>query len=147
VPALLKEAEEQLRDKESQEFIHSEIPDAINEIAKQDYQKKTPYDPIEVGGNLLAYDALESVNNVFKRIAEAMLAAGKWSSPFVKGGRKAISEYFQGMGKGAAEYLKKQGPKDGEALVKWGRRLIVTWLVASAIQFKFPFFKWIGTLF
>ena len=81
MPALLKEAEEQLRDKESQEFIHSEIPDAINEIAKQDYQKKTPYDPIEVGGNLLAYDALESVNNVFKRIAEAMLAARSRGPP------------------------------------------------------------------
>ncbi len=119
-----------LRDDEAAAFTDPAIPQTLENLAEplqaagEDYQ-----DNIEAGKQELALDVVESVSNIFKRIAEGALAA-KAIGGIVVGSvgstlRDAGADYARGAGKGIKRAAKRQGPKDGEKAFKWLRRAVI----------------------
>jgi len=69
------------------------------------------------------------MNNIFKRIAEAALAIGSRTTTVVNSSastlRKVGKQYAKGIGQGFVKAAATQGPKDGERIFKWLRRLTI----------------------
>jgi len=84
---------------------------------------------LEAGKELLAADIVESVNNVLKRVAEAALYLSASTRDAVASAssllRDAGGQYAKGVGKGLIKAATRQGPKDGEMLFRWFRRVAI----------------------
>jgi hypothetical protein len=123
-----------LRNEEAAVLVDPSIPQALEHLAAP-LQAMTPFDieahedVIGAGNDLLAYDALESVNNILKRIAEKALSAKTLAGGAARGVGSTLSEagtgYARGIGTGFKRAAKRQGPKDGEKLFKWLRRAVL----------------------
>ena len=129
------EVADALRSDEAINFIDPAIPNALDQLAgpllSQIPVGNEPRDNvIEAGSELLAYDVVESVNNILKRIAEEALNAKALTGIAARGVGSILGgagkDYTEGVGKGFRRAAKKQGPKDGEKLFKWLRRFILT---------------------
>jgi hypothetical protein len=118
--SLAKATAAALREEEAREFVDESLPRAVEHLAgaldvtDETSGERLPDDVLEAGRELLAVDLIESVNNILKAIVEAALPAAH-----------AGKEYAKGLGKGFVRAAKKQGPKDGEKLFKWLRRVAI----------------------
>lgn len=144
--SLAKEAANALREEEAAEFVDQAIPNSLEKLAEAlsvtPSSDEPQLDIIAEGSELLAADLIESVNNVFKPIAEAALTAAR--------------DYGKGFGKGFKKAAKKQGPKDGEKAFKWLRHIVIgaagggvagtgSFIALSNLIAKYPdAFEWLG---
>jgi hypothetical protein len=124
---LAKEAAAALRQDDAKEFVDPNVPQAIERLADsltvaEKDSADLPVEVIESGKELLAIDLIESVNNALKPIAEAVLSTAA----------DAGTEYAKGVKKGLVRAAKRQGPKDGEKLFKWLRRVAISGGVSAA---------------
>jgi len=129
-----------LGDEGAVDFVDPAIPENIAELAAPlrtaNSASARPLEAI-IGAEkeLLAYDVIESVNNIFKAIAEAALAAVAYGDAISRGVGSTLAEagrdYAGGLGKGFKRSAKKQGPKDGEKIFRWFRRFALAALTTS----------------
>lgn len=135
-----------LRDEEAKEFVDPAIPAALEELSAP-LQSGLPKDFIEAGKEELAYDVIESLNNILKLIATAALwgwQAGKpgatWISDTAKQGkteflseaRKSVVNEFEQAGKAVGPGVRKllsRALKFGGAYA--GGKPLLVWLVAN----------------
>jgi hypothetical protein len=141
---LAKETAAALRQDDAQEFIDPNLPQAIERLAdlltvsKKD-SAGLPVEVTESGKELLAIDLIESVNNTLKPLAEAAVSTAA----------EAGTEYAKGVKKGLVRAAKRQGPKDGEKLFKWLRRVAIVSVAGGLAHLlaKFPdAFGWLMRL-
>jgi hypothetical protein len=116
-----------LRDPEAATFADPAIPEALEDLAEAlRASDNIPTANVEASKEALAFDMVESVNNVLKRVGEeALIHAGTAAKGAGTTLTKAGVEYVGGVGKGVLKAAKRQGPKDGEALFKWLRRAVI----------------------
>lgn len=134
---LATETARALRDGEATGFVDITIPEALEQLAEplRAADGVPPPIAIEAGKELLALDLVESVNNTLKRMAEAALATKAVMAVRGVGSTlaDASADYAKGLGKGFKQAAKKQGPKDGEKVFKWLRRIMVGTAMGSAV--------------
>ena len=118
LPKLAAALGEGLRTEQLKEIISQEILERLDDLATQlvNQQEAAGGSPIEVDNELLEIDALESINNVVKRIAEPVLATYEWTSETFKEGGQ---EYAKHARKSIVEEFGKVGDKTGPALFKF----------------------------
>jgi hypothetical protein len=123
-PKLAAEFTVALREEETARYVASEIPDTFEEMcqrldaARDDARE----DRIASGVDTLAEDAVTSIENIIKRMAETALAGFKRAS---NAATKTGSAYVDSVEEGMVDQAKKEGKKDGAALVKWTKRILV----------------------
>lgn len=103
---------------EAEGFVVPEIAATLKEMMSQSLdavRDEMSQDRTPAGAGTLAKDAVTSIENVVKTMAEAAL----------HGAGDATKGYAEEFGKGAVEQAKKEGKKDGAALVKWAKRTLV----------------------
>ena len=114
-----------LRMAEAADFIDPSLPQALDELAgplliRIPVSNEPPYDVIKAGNDLLAYDVIESVNNILKRIVEAALKAKAAAGSAARGVGSTVGQaaqvYAAGASKGFIQEAKRQGPKDGQQI-------------------------------
>jgi hypothetical protein len=143
-----------LRNEEAAVLVDLSIPQALEHLAAP-LQAVTPFRNeahegiIEAGNDLLAYDALESVNNILKRIAEKALNAKTLAGGAARGVgstiREAGKQYAGSVGTGFKRTAKKQGLKDGEKLFMWLRRVVIAAPLMGLLHFYPEAFAWLTT--
>jgi hypothetical protein len=114
-----------LRSDEAKELVDPAIPKTLAVVAEP-LQRATPAnnelpkDIIEAGEELLAYDLVESINNILKGIFQAAI----WVriSATVK---EAGDAYTEAALRSVVTEAKRLGKNTGPALSKWTRRLIL----------------------
>ncbi len=116
-----------LREAEAATFADPAIPEALENLAATlQGSDDVPATIVEAGKEELAFDLVESVNNVLKRVGEeALLQAGTVMQGAESALSRAGADYAHGVGKGFRKAAKRQGPKDGAALFKWLRRVAI----------------------
>ncbi len=133
-----------LRMEEADDFIDPSLPQALDELAgplrtRIPVGNESPFDVIEAGYDLLAYDVIESVNNILKRIAEAALKAKANAGAAAHGVGSTLGEagqiWAEGIGDGLKQAAKKDGPKTGEELFKWLKRVVVGGVILKGSAF------------
>ena len=114
-----------LRSDEAKELVDPAIPQTLAEVAEP-LRKTTPTnnelpkDMIEAGQELLAYDLVESINNILKGIFQAAI----WSRIYATA-KEAGNAYTEAALKSIVTEAKQLGKHTGPALSKWTRRLIL----------------------
>jgi hypothetical protein len=106
---------EAMRDADAQEFIDAVIPDALAMLVSSltdPAKNEGTFDAVEAGMKLLAADVLESINNILKRIVEAVLAA-----------KSKLASFLNGIGSAAKEAIKQYGEKARQSIIKEAGRL------------------------
>jgi hypothetical protein len=125
-----------LREPDAAELVDPVIPQSLEQLAQaapveaSGDPNQLPGDPIR-GGELVALDLMESLNNIFKRIASATLLAKLPGSPL----RKAGAKYAAGLGRGFVKEATEQGPKDGQKLFRLLRSVVVGGLATAGSGF------------
>jgi hypothetical protein len=127
-----------MRIEEALEVFAPELPQALEQLAESldrvasdDWQTV-----IESGNDLLAYDVLESVNNILKGAFRALLwtkipaTLGEAAHKFNDAARKSVVHESERLGKGV-----------GPALTKWGKRAFV---VGVPAYLGHPLLPWLA---
>jgi hypothetical protein len=136
-----------LRMAEAADFIDPSLPQALDELAgplltRIPVSNEPPYDVIQAGYDLLAYDVVESVNNILKRIVEAALKAKAVTGAAARGVGSTVGQaaqvYAAGANKAFIQAAKRQGPKDGQQIFKWLRRVVVGAAIAKGSAVVLP---------
>lgn|GEM_PF-1122503 len=113
-----------LREEEATHYVAGEIPDTFEEMcrslnaARDDARE----DRIGAGADTLAEDAIVSIENVLKLVAETALAGVKRAA---NAGTKTGAAYVDSLEEAMVDQAKKEAKKDGAALVKWSKRILV----------------------
>ncbi len=146
--SLATEVKDLLRVEEAEDLVDQAIPQTLEQVAQPLTIINEPSeDLIEARKELLAYDLLESVNNILKALFQAAIWV-RISATAKEAGGAFTTEARKSIIKEAGRLGKRVGP----ALSKWTRRLalgtigyqiagksLIVWLVAN-----FPAtFKWI----
>ncbi len=136
-PKLAADFAAALREEEAAEWVAAEIPDTFEEMCRQldAARNEARDDRIAAGVDTVAEDAVTSIENIIKLIAETALAGGERTSKAVM---NAGAAYADGLEEGMKDQAKKEGKKDGAALVKWSKRTImgVAGVAATGISAK-----------
>jgi hypothetical protein len=124
-----------LRAEDAPDFVAPEISATLENMWRElDAARDTAREGrLPVDAESLAKDAITSIENVVKLMAEIALDSAK---EIAKAGKEAGKGYFEEFGKSAVKQAKKEGGKDGVALIKWAKRAFIvagTGLGAKAV--------------
>jgi hypothetical protein len=106
------------------EYVAAEIPDTFEEMSRRldAARDEAREDRIAAGDDTLAEDAVVSIENMLKLMAETALSGVKRAANAVT---KAGAPYVDSFEEGMVDQAKKEGKKDSAALVKWSKRILV----------------------
>jgi hypothetical protein len=123
-PRLTADFAAALREEEATEYVAAEIPDTFEELCRRldAARDEAREDRIAAGVDTLAEDAVVSIENMLKLMAETALAGVKRAANAVT---KAGVAYVDNFEEGMVDQAKKEGKKDSAALVKWSKRILV----------------------
>jgi hypothetical protein len=112
------------RAEDTPEFVAPEIAATLEEMWRDldSSRDAAREDRMPAGGDTTAEDAITSIENVVKLIAEIALDGAESVG---KATNEAGKRYFEKLGKGVIEQAEKEGDKDGAALVKWAKRVLI----------------------
>ncbi len=123
-PKLAADFAAALREEEAAEYVAAEIPDTFEEMSRRldAARDEAREDRIAAGVDTLAEDAVVSIENMLKLMAETALAGVKRAANAVT---KAGAAYVDSFEEGMVDQAKMEGKKDSAALVKWSKRILV----------------------
>ena len=125
-PKLAADFAAALREGEAAEYVAPEIADTYEEMCRRldAARDDAREDRIAAGVGTLAEDAVVSIENTLKLMAETVIAGVKRAANAVAV-TKAGAAYVDSFEEGIVEQAKKEGKKDGAALMKWSKRILV----------------------
>ena len=123
-PKLTADFAAALREEEAAEYVAAEIPDTFEEMSRRldAARDEAREDRIAAGDDTLAEDAVISIENMLKLMAETTLSGVKRAANAVT---KAGVAYVDNFEEGMVDQAKKEGKKDSAALVKCSKRILV----------------------
>ena len=122
-----------LREEGAAEYVAAEIPDTFEEMCRRldAARDEAGKDRIAAGVDTLAEDAVVSIENTLKLMAETALAGVKRAASAIT---KAGAAYVDNFEEGMIDQAKKEGKKDSAALVKWTKRILVSAAVGAGAK-------------
>jgi hypothetical protein len=123
-PELAADFAAALREEGAAENVAAEIPDTFEEMCRRldAARDEAREDRIAAGVDTLAEDAVVSIENTLKLMAETAFAGVKRAAKAVT---KAGAAYVDNFEEGMVDQAKKEDKKDSAALVKWTKRILV----------------------
>jgi hypothetical protein len=123
-PKLAADFAAALREEDAAEYVASEIGDTFEEMCRRldAARDDAREDRIAAGAGTLAEDAVTSIENTLKLMAEMALAGVKHAASAVT---KAGAAFADGVEEGMVDQGKKEGKNVGAALVKWTKRILI----------------------
>ena len=112
-----------LREEDAAKYVASEIADTFEEMCRRldAARDEARGDRMAAGVDTLAEDAVVSIENTLKLMAETALAGVKRAANAVT---KTGAAYVDSFEDGMVDQAKKEGKKDSAALVKWSKRIL-----------------------
>ena len=136
-----------LRDEEIAQHVAPEIPGELEKMALRAETASSFGKDAYAKATSLAYDLIESVNNILKRIAEVAARVVNATSEFV-------GEYAELAGRSFRSAAEEQAPKDGKFLFTWLHRLAAVGITAGGLAISTAYlstlypstFSWLSSI-
>jgi hypothetical protein len=135
-----------LRFEETADLVDEIIPHTVEQMADSlrtalAANSETPDAAIEAGAELLAYDVVESVNNILKSIFQAAIWTGIPSTL-----KKASAKFGDEASKSIINEAGRLGKNVGPALTKWARRTVKVGIgTGGTYYFGKPLILWVAS--